>query len=196
MSVAPRDHRGHGEGVLESQNGLQGTFTGLLVQAPCSEQEHLQGIFKALLRAPSNLTMNVPRDGASTISLGNLCQGFTTLIIKNVFLTSSLNLPSFSLKPSPLVPSQLALLKSLSPSFPQAPFQHWKAAISSPWSLLSKLSSPYLTTDEERMTSWLLSSHGHHRCVRRWPDTLSLRVTTSPATLLVNRQSKAPSRRE
>ena len=38
-------------------------------------------------------------------------------IAKKYFLTSSLNLPSFSLKPLPLVKSLQALLKSLSPSF-------------------------------------------------------------------------------
>ncbi|KAK4818489.1 hypothetical protein QYF61_014219 [Mycteria americana] len=69
-----------------------------------------------LLRAPSNLTWNVARDGASTTSLGSLFQCLTTLIVKNVFLKSSLNLPSLSLKPLLLVLSQQALLKSLSPS--------------------------------------------------------------------------------
>ena len=49
-----------------------------------------------LLRALSNLTLNVSRDGASTSSLGNLCQRFTTLTVKNFFLTSSLNLLSFT----------------------------------------------------------------------------------------------------
>ena len=52
-----------------------------------------------LLRTPSNLTLNVSRDGASITSLGNLFQCFTTLIVKNFFPTSSLNLPSSSLKP-------------------------------------------------------------------------------------------------
>ena len=56
-----------------------------------------------LLGVPSNLTWNVCRDGASTTSLGNLCQGFTTLIVKKLFLISSLNLPFFILKPLPLV---------------------------------------------------------------------------------------------
>ena len=41
-----------------------------------------------LLRAPSNLALNVSRDGASTTSLGNLGQGFTTLMVKNFFLIS------------------------------------------------------------------------------------------------------------
>ncbi|KAK4822133.1 LOW QUALITY PROTEIN: hypothetical protein QYF61_010256 [Mycteria americana] len=56
-----------------------------------------------LLRAPSNLSLNVSRDGASITSLGNLFQCFTILIVKNFFLISSLNLPLFSLKPFPLV---------------------------------------------------------------------------------------------
>jgi len=34
-----------------------------------------------MLRAPSNLALDVSRDGASTTSLGNLGQGFTTLSI-------------------------------------------------------------------------------------------------------------------
>ena len=42
-----------------------------------------------LLRAPSSLALNVCRDGASTTSLGNLFQCFTTLIVKNFFFISS-----------------------------------------------------------------------------------------------------------
>jgi len=45
--------------------GLEDTFKGHLAQPPCSENR--------LLRAPSGSTLNVPRDGASTTSLGNLC---------------------------------------------------------------------------------------------------------------------------
>ncbi|KAK4825361.1 hypothetical protein QYF61_026880 [Mycteria americana] len=63
-----------------------------------------------LLRAP---TLNVSRNGASTTSLGNLFQCFITLTVRNFFLTSSLNLPSFSLKPLPLVLSEWVLLKIL-----------------------------------------------------------------------------------
>jgi len=70
-----------------------------------------------LLRALSNLTLNVSRDGALTTSLSNLFQCFTTFMVKNVFLVSSLSLPSFSLKALPLVLSYQTLLKSLSPSF-------------------------------------------------------------------------------
>jgi len=53
-----------------------------------------------LLRAPSNLTLSVPRDGASTTSLGSLGQGLTSLGVENFFLVSNLNLHSLSLKPS------------------------------------------------------------------------------------------------
>ena len=69
-----------------------------------------------VLKAPSNLTLNASRDGASTTCLGNLCQRPTPLIVTNVLLLSNLNLPSFSLKPLPLVLSLQGLAKSLSPS--------------------------------------------------------------------------------
>jgi len=93
--------------------GLEGTFRGHLAQTPCSEQGHLT----RLLRVPSILTLNVSRDGASTTFLGNLFQCFTVLMVKNLFLISSLNLPSLSLKPLLLVLSLQALLKIFSPSF-------------------------------------------------------------------------------
>ena len=75
---------------------LEGTFRGHLVQPPAVSRD----IFNQtrLLRAPSNLTWNVSRDAASTTSLGNLCQGSATLIIKNFFLLSSLTLSSFWFK--------------------------------------------------------------------------------------------------
>ena len=57
------------------------------------------------------MTLNVSMDGSSTTSLGNPFQCFTTLIVKNFFLISSLSLPRFSLKPLPLVLSLLSLLK-------------------------------------------------------------------------------------
>jgi len=68
-----------------------------------------------LLKAPSNQTSNVSRDGASTAPLANLCQRLTTLIIKNFFLMFSLDLLSFSLKLFPLVLSLQALVKSKPP---------------------------------------------------------------------------------
>ena len=69
-----------------------------------------------VLRTLSSLTLNVSSDKASTTSLSNLCQCLTNLIGKNFFLTSSLNLPSLSLKQLPFVLSQQTLLESL-PSF-------------------------------------------------------------------------------
>jgi len=47
-----------------------------------------------VLKALSNLALNPAREGAATASLGNLGQGLTTLVRKNFFLTSNLNLPS------------------------------------------------------------------------------------------------------
>ncbi|KAK4815434.1 hypothetical protein QYF61_002649, partial [Mycteria americana] len=70
-----------------------------------------------LLKALSNLTLNTSRGGASTTSLDDLLQCFTTLIVKHFFLLSNLNLSSFSSKPLPLVLSLEALVKSLSPVF-------------------------------------------------------------------------------
>ncbi|KAK4811312.1 LOW QUALITY PROTEIN: hypothetical protein QYF61_024448 [Mycteria americana] len=63
-----------------------------------------------LLRAPSNLTLNVSRDGASTTSLGNLFQCFTTLIVTNFFLISILEgRRKVSPEPSLLQAEQLQL---------------------------------------------------------------------------------------
>jgi len=53
-----------------------------------------------LLQALSNLGLNTAREGAARAFLGNLGQGLTTLRVKNFFLISNLNLPSFSLKPN------------------------------------------------------------------------------------------------
>ena len=94
--------------------GLEGTYRGHLVQPdPVMSRDIFNKI--RLLRAQSNLTLNVSRDGTSTTSLGNLFQCFTTLIVKYFFQIFSLNLPFFSLKPLSLVPSQQALYK------------HWKS---------------------------------------------------------------------
>jgi len=65
-----------------------------------------------VLRAPSILALNPSREGAAPASLGNLGQGLTTLMGKNFFLMSNLNLPSFSLEPLPLVLLLHTLLKS------------------------------------------------------------------------------------
>ena len=87
----------------------------LLMQHPCHEQGHPQ--LHQVLRASSNLTLSVSGDGASTTSLGNLCQCLTTtLIVITLFLMSKLNLLSSSFKPFPLVLSPHTLLWSLSHS--------------------------------------------------------------------------------
>ena len=100
---------------------VEGNFRGQLAQPPAVSGD----IFNQtrLLRAPSSLALNVSRDGASTTSLGNLSQCFTTLTVKNFSLTSSLNLPSLSLKPLLLVLPQQALLKKIFPIFLICPFQ-------------------------------------------------------------------------
>ena len=68
-----------------------------------------------LLKNPSNPVLNTST--ASTTSLGNLFQCLTTLIVKNVFLISNLNLPTFSLKPLLFVVSLHALVKKSLSSF-------------------------------------------------------------------------------
>ena len=45
-----------------------------------------------VLQATSNLALNPAREGAATASLGNVGQGLTTLMVKNSFLGSNLNL--------------------------------------------------------------------------------------------------------
>ncbi|KAK4807355.1 hypothetical protein QYF61_014886 [Mycteria americana] len=115
----------HPEGTLsstqptagESENGLGWKGPLKLIQSnrPAMSRDSFNQ--SRLLRAPSSLALNVSRDGASTSSLGNPGQCLTTLSVKPFFLISSLNLPSFSLKPLPLVLSLQALLKSPSLSF-------------------------------------------------------------------------------
>jgi len=91
---------------------LERTFKGHLVQSPAISR----AIFNCsgLLKPPPNLTLNVSRGGAPTTSLGNLFQCSTTLAVKDLFLITSLNRLSFSLKPLPLVPSQQLLLRNFS----------------------------------------------------------------------------------
>ena len=89
--------------IMESFE-LEGTLKGHLVPLFCNEQGHPQ--LHQELRAPSSLTLGVPKDETSTASLGNLCQCLTNLIIKNFFLISTPNLPCLSLKPFPLVLSR------------------------------------------------------------------------------------------
>lgn len=80
--------------VSESENSLswKEPVKGHLVQCPC----HWQHTFNlaSMLRVLSNLTWNVPRDGASTTTPGNLCQRFTTITAKIVFIPTYINPPS------------------------------------------------------------------------------------------------------
>jgi len=83
------------------------------------------------------------REGESATSLGILVQCLTTLTVKNFFLISDLNLPSFSFKLLPLVLSLHTLVKSPSPAFLQSPFRY--SASSLLHAKKSQLSQPFLT---------------------------------------------------
>jgi len=85
-------------------------------------------------------------------------------MVKNFCLISILNLPSLSLKPLLLVLSQQALLKIFSPSFLEALFRYWKAAVRSPHSLLfSRLNSPNSLglSSQERCCSFQITVGGY-----------------------------------
>ena len=71
--------------IIESQNALgwEGPLKAIQPNPPAMSRDIFS--WTRLLRAPSNLAWNVPSDGPSTTSLGNLCQGFTTLSVKNFF---------------------------------------------------------------------------------------------------------------
>ena len=98
-----------------------------------------------LFWAPYSLNSNVSRDGVSTTSIGNLFQYLTTLVVE-VFLISSLNLPSFSLKPCPLVLSQHTSLKSRFSSSSWPLFRYRRTTTKSLQSLFfSRLNSPPLS---------------------------------------------------
>ena len=77
------------------------TFKTILFQPPAIGRDSSHQI--RLLTVLSSLVLNASREKASATSLGNLFQCLTTLIIKNCFLISSLNLLSSSLKPFPLL---------------------------------------------------------------------------------------------
>lgn len=94
---------------------LEGILKGHPVQLPFKERGHLQlnqGAFSSI-----QLDVNVSMDGTPSSSLGNLFQCSTTFIINSLLFISSLNLPSFSMKPFSLGLSQQTLLKSLSLSY-------------------------------------------------------------------------------
>ena len=95
-------------GIIE-RVGLGGTFEGHPVHSPCSEQGHLQ--LDQGAQSPVQPGLEYFQGWGISHSLGNLCQGFTTLTAKYFFLISSLNLPSLVLKPLLLVLSLQCLLK-------------------------------------------------------------------------------------
>jgi len=66
-----------------------------------------------LVKAPPSLALNTAREGAYMTSLGNKFQCLTTHIVKNLFLISNLNLPSFSVEPLPLVLSLHGLVEGV-----------------------------------------------------------------------------------
>ena len=89
-----------------------------LVSSPCHGQGHLP--LSQVAPSPIQPGLEHFRDGAATASLGNLCQGLTTLTGKNFFLTSDPNLPSirwmhspFSYHSMPLSKIPLQLLEAL-----------------------------------------------------------------------------------
>ena len=88
---------------LESQNGLgwKGPYRSSSSNPPAMGRDTFHQT--RLLKAPANLALNTAREGAATASLGSLCQCLTTLMVKNFFLISNLDLPSFSFEPFPLV---------------------------------------------------------------------------------------------
>lgn len=76
LHLSGEDHR-----VIELFE-LEGALKGHLVQ--CNEQEHL--LLNQVLRAPSTLTLIVSKDKASTKTMDNLSQCFTTLTVKDFSL--------------------------------------------------------------------------------------------------------------
>jgi len=126
---------------------MKRTFKGHLVQLLCNECTHLQP--HQVLRALFSMTLNVSRDEALTTSLGNLCQCFTTLIVKKTTKQEQL-FPYIQFK-SPLLKFEAIspCLVTTDPAkesvlfFPVAPLRYSKAILRSPRSLLfSMLNSP------------------------------------------------------
>lgn len=103
-----------------------------LIPIPCSGQGCLA--LDQPAQNPIQPGLQHFRDGHPQLPLCNLCQSSTTLIMKDFFPISNLNLPFFSLKSFP---------STLSTAFLQAFSRYWKAAVSPLWSLLfSRPNSP------------------------------------------------------
>lgn len=98
------------------------------------------------------MAFNTSRDDASTTALGSIFQFVTTLIVKDFFLTSYLNLPSFTLKPFPLLLSLHALVITPYPALLQPPLGTGRFLLrflqSLPFSKLNNPNSPSVFTGE------------------------------------------------
>ena len=125
----PGDHR-----IIECFE-LEGTFRGHLAQPPCSEQGYLQP--EQVAQSPIQPDLECFQGWDLHYLSGHLFQCFITLIVKNVFPASSLNLPSLSLKPLLLVSQQASsFAKKAFTTFPLGPLQVLKGCSKSPCSLL------------------------------------------------------------
>ena len=89
--------------------GLEGTFKIIWFQPPCHEQGHLP--LDQVAQSSIQPGLEHCQGGSSHSFSGQRVQCFTTLMVKNFFLISNLNLPSFSLQPFPLVLSLHTLVK-------------------------------------------------------------------------------------
>ena len=108
------------QGIVESFK-LEGNPKGHVIPLPAANRDTYSSI---RCSEPLQPDRGCLQGQGSTTSLRNLFQHLTTMTVKTFFLISNLNLPSFSLKPLPLVLSQQTLLKSLSPCFLQPPFRY------------------------------------------------------------------------
>jgi len=95
---------------------------GHTVQLTCNEQGRLQ--LDQVAHSLVQPALECLQGWGTHTSLHNLFQCLTTLIVKNFFLISYLNLPSFSLKPFPLMLSLQTLLKNLFPSSLEPPLRY------------------------------------------------------------------------
>lgn len=97
---------------ITEQFGLEGTFKSHLIQSPCIEEAQLDVVDQSPMLEWAWLGMFPKME--HPLPLWETLPVFHHLHCKKVFLISNLNQLCFSLKPSPLVPWQQALLKSVS----------------------------------------------------------------------------------
>jgi len=95
--------------------GQEGTLKIIWFQSPCHERGHLPP--DQVAQSSIQPRLEHCQGGGSHRFSGQPGQCLTTLTVKNFFLLSNLNLPSFSLQPFLLVLSLHTIVKSPSPSF-------------------------------------------------------------------------------